>query len=217
MTLEKENHDLKSAKTASERINLLRAHVLCLSMDKFCAFSGGIIQKRSLVLWEKGESELTDSAIHRLTSAFRSLNLFVTEEWLKNGTGEEPKKIGPAVYDKDFNFDEEHSISQEILCFLNGTKGIVANVEDEAMEPIYKAGDIVAGKLRQGDEIKSLVGMDCIVKLQDGTELIRKLDLDSNGQYVLIAKRKSANPTVITNPNITAAAEVVWIRRRDSF
>jgi len=217
MTKEKEDSGLKAAKTMSERVKTLRSQVLGLSMDKFCDFSGGIIQKRSLVSWEKEGSELTDSAINRLTSAFRNLNLFVTEEWLKNGTGEEPRKVGPPIYDKDFNFDEEHAIAQEILCFRNGTKGIVTNIEDDAMSPTYKNGDIVAGKLRHGDEIKALIGKDCIVKLEDATELVRKLEIDSNDQYVLIAKRKSTHPAVITNPKITAAAEVVWIRRRDSF
>ena len=118
---------------------------------------------------------------------------------------------------KDFNFDEEHAISQEIFCFLNGTKGIVSNVEDAAMEPTFKVGDIVAGELKQGDEIKKLLGLDCIVKLNDGTELVRKLEIDSNGQYVLMAKRKSMHPAVITNPDINSAAEVIWIRRRSSI
>lgn len=212
-----EDSGFKPPKTTGGRVKILRSQILSLSMEKFCKLSGGIIQKRSLVSWEKEGCELNDSAINRLVSAFRNLNLFVTPEWLRNGIGEEPKKLGPNFYDKDFNFDEEHLISQEILCFLNGTKGIVSNVEDDAMEPFYKAGDIVAGKLRQGEEIKKLLGLNCIVKLEDGTELVRKLEIDSKGQYVLIAQRKSTHPAVITNPDIIAAAEVVWIRRRDSF
>jgi len=217
MITKEEASALKNAKTPGERIQILRKDILQLSMDRFCDLSGQLFKRRTLTAWENGESEIKESAIKNVVQAFKNFNIFISEDWLKTGVGKEPKKFGPAVYDKDFNFDEEYAISQEILCFRNGTKGIVSNVEDEAMEPTFKVGDIVAGELKKGNEIKKLLGLDCIVKLKDGTELVRRLDLDSKGQYVLIAKRKSTNPAVITNPDINAAAEVIWIRRRSSI
>jgi len=217
MITKEEASALKNAKTPGERIQILRKDILQLSMDRFCDLSGQLFKRRTLTSWENGESEIKESAIKNVVQAFKNFNIFISEDWLKTGIGKEPEKFGPTVYDKDFNFDEEHAISQEIFCFLNGTKGIVSNVEDAAMEPTFKVGDIVAGELKQGDEIKKLLGLDCIVKLNDGTELVRKLEIDSNGQYVLMAKRKSMHPAVITNPDINSAAEVIWIRRRSSI
>jgi len=151
----------------------------------------------------------------------------VTLEWLIDGHGMLPYYVTDECIHKMLKsqtalpayIQEENQINNELGLFLLGhNDSISLIIPDEAMQPFYKQGDIVAGIKCDDHDRDKYLGQDCIVQLQNDQLLLRRLakGRDSN-TYTLIA----INPNVIDKNlydiELKNIAPVLWLRRKNYF
>ncbi len=173
--------------------------------------------------WEEppaGRNGVTNSGVKRLTKVFNESGIYCTKEWILNGTGP-----GPTIVDryndqspeKAITWGEEEAILRDIESFKqNNRSPMVAVITDRAMIPYYSYGDYVGGEKKTGKEIRSLVGLNCIVEVRNKL-LIRRISMvDVHNRYTLTALNMEVSGTdpVITQVEIAAAAQIVWHRGR---
>ncbi len=190
------------------------------SRQAFAMASG--ISAATLRAWEEPSSErrgLTTKGATRLVNALNKIGVYCTEEWLLTGLGPGPKIILPTTEnsrDDPISWGEEESILLDIESFkANNPSPIVAIVTDASMLPKFSYGDYVAGNKTYGENIKKLIGTNCIVEMQDKT-LIRRLGSFSEHGYTLTALNQDPAifDLIIINAKIQSAAEIVWHRWR---
>lgn len=173
--------------------------------------------------WEEppvGRNGVTDSGAKRLIKVFQEAGIYCTAEWILHGKGP-----GPTIVDrynnnepeKAITWGEEESILRDIESFKqNNRAGMVAVVTDRAMIPFYSYGDYVGGERKSGPDIRSLVGLNCIVEVNDKIFVRRISMVDAKGLYTLTALNMelSGVQPVMTNVRVAAAAQIVWHRGR---
>ena len=181
------------------------------------------ISMATLRAWEEPIAErkgLTKKGADRLIKAFYECGIYCSKNWLLSGDGPGPSVVNmvpnPILFNEEVTWGEEESILKDIESFKsNNHDPIVAIVPDGAMLPKYSYGDYVAGNKKYGNDIKMLIGLNCIVEVNNKT-LIRKIITDESG-YVLMAINQDPSITspIISNINLNFAAEIVWHRWRE--
>lgn len=178
----------------------------------------------TLRAWEEpteGRNGLTQKGATRLVQSLRDMSIYCTEDWLLSGDGPGPKLLSalPSLDNKDeptVEWGEEESIMRDIDSFKsNNPNPVVAIVNDGAMLPRFSYGDYVGGSMVVGEEISSLVGVDCIIEM-DGKTLIRRITSGSEGRYTLAALNLDASiqDSILTDVELVSAAAIVWHRWR---
>lgn len=144
-------------------------------------------------------------------------------DWLLHGTGLPPQVIidrsnESNLIENSFSIPSylevhEKAIFEELIIFRKYYKDIIyLIIQDDSMLPIYKPGEWVAGANYYGNAIPNLIGLDCIVKTEDGQTLVRTLRLGNiENCYDLICKNTNTTlrMPVLYNTKIVSAAPII--------
>lgn len=182
------------------------------------------ISAATLRIWEEpneGRNGLSSKGVKRLILALGTCGVHCSEEWLLNGLGAGPKLINLAPDNlfkerqKNNLWTEEESILKDIDAFIqNNLDATVSLITDNSMMPLFSIGDYVGGSKKRGGDIKKLVGLNCIIELQEKTIIRRISGVNENNRFTLTAINHDTGPEeqVIINVEIKSAAEIVWHR-----
>lgn len=191
------------------------------SRQAFAAVSN--ISMATLRAWEEpttGRFGLTKKGAKRFIHALNEFGIYCTEDWLLCGHGHGPNIIQTSSEKKfdenEVTWGEEEAILKDINAFKkNNPDPIVAIVTDGSMLPLFSYGDYVGGCKVYEEDIKKLIGMNCIVKMQDKA-LMRRLSSFSENGYTLTSLNQESTVVdpVITGAVLKFAAEIVWHRWR---
>jgi transcriptional regulator with XRE-family HTH domain len=209
----------------AKRIQLLR-EMTKLGRREFAKKTG--IPNSTLQHWEGDKIVgMTEKSATRLIKALVSLGIHCSYEWLIHGEGKPPQYLNKVTLENnnfpgltaDFNETKQNrNIQKELNLFLQLNKDAVSLVvPDNAMEPCFIAGEIVAGTRYYGQDIKKFVGMDCIVLIQGDTLHLRRLVKGNiGGCYHLSSTnaQTTAHKPFFYNVELVSAAPILWTRRK---
>jgi transcriptional regulator with XRE-family HTH domain len=95
-------------------------------------------------------------------------------DWLLYGDGIGP--ITEAVPAHILKNKSELSVLKEIHLYKSLNKNIIfTEIIDDGMAPLYNKGDYVAGEKKCSCDIDTLVNQNCLVQLNSGNVIVRKL------------------------------------------
>ncbi len=193
----------------AQRIRYLR-NALRYSLAKFGKKHG--IAPSSLRDWESTNAGLTASGALKLVTAFQAEGLDCTLEWLIHGRGEDPLLKAKTKREEA----TVPALNQEIsLLHKLHPNSVDAMVSDEGMEPALSKGDYVAGIRCFGEDVHKLIGSNCIVQIQGGQLIVRKLMAGTqvNRYHLMAINSKVVPEPVMKNVEIFSAARIFWIRK----
>ncbi|MBN8828964.1 MAG: hypothetical protein J0H68_09685 [Sphingobacteriia bacterium] len=177
------------------------------------------LSSSTLFSWENGRLPLTDKGIKRCLEIFRKEGISVTEEWIRHGTGYEPiftKEsssflVMPTTKSLPANSKIDTLKEIEIIKTLYSDI-IIYFIDTQEMSPKFNVGDYVAGKVCH-NEIYELHNMNCIVHLETGEYIFRRIIVNNDNSYTLICDNPLSSPNpVIYNPPIKKIAPVMFHR-----
>jgi hypothetical protein len=220
-----QDETLSSPQAKAHRLKRVR-NLANLSREAFCA--GSDVNLATLISWEVGRfGGLSKKGATSVVERVAKEGVFVTPEWLLYEVG-----VGPEVR-SDYNKSnqvkqtksniklppEKTKIIEELMTFRNLNKHAIDFViNDDAMLPHFQPGDYVAGTLRFGDKIQSLIGYDCIVQTSDGRIFMRHLQRgprEHSFNLITTNLQSKIADKVIYDVELAAAAPIVWHRRRE--
>jgi transcriptional regulator with XRE-family HTH domain len=211
-----------TAEARSERVKRIR-NIANLSQKTMC--DDGTININTLKGWERGRyGGLPLDGAEKIAIRVLKEGVKCTSEWLLYGTGTPPQLLtdienvqpiesADTIFLTPFNGEHEKIIINELSLFKKYYNDIVYMViNDDGMMPCYKINDYVAGVNRYGDKIKDLIGLDCIVKLENGEILLRKLREGSHENLYTIFcanPQTSVKEPILYNIKLLSAASVI--------
>ncbi len=180
--------------------------------------------------WELGDSNLIEERARWIIDGLQTVGIECNAEWLMTGIGDPPAKHktifdeGVAILKKSGSqkattLDEKKLVMEELECFCHHNQNSIGLVvADNSMAPNYNCDDVVAGMQYAKDEIRRLVGIDCIIKLTNGSLLLRNLNVGSKeGFYTLLTVNPQAKNKIMQDVEIETAAPVLWHRRLNKW
>lgn len=218
-------HELSSPDARAARLKRLR-NMANLSKKDLC--EQGEININTLIGWEVGRyGGLPLKGAEKVLAVLSKSGVQCSTEWLMHGIGKGPSLLTDfelATQESMGNTErvstdkEEQKIIEELLAFKNHYKNTAdLVVSDDGMNPLYLPGDYVAGIKRFKNDIETIVGFNCIVRLEDGTMLLRRLRKGSKPSLhslFCINNETSSEPN-LNNVALVSAAPVIWFRRKD--
>ncbi len=179
--------------------------------------------------WEEGRfGGLTEQGAEKMLAIYQQEGIQCSLSWLLHGNG-----IGPQVLSKVSSIigettgsyqsnrttaDAEQAILQELSLFRQlHPKTLDMIVHDDAMEPYFGIGDIVAGEAHPIEQIDDLMGYICIIETVRGDLYLRRLRQGSkSGLYNLWCLNLNSNllQPILYDVEIRSIAVVVWHRRK---
>ena len=202
---------IDTLQSAASRVRNVRM-LLGLSRKKFSETTG--LSAATLQSWETGKHPLSNKGAKKLVEALDQLNISCTADWLLNGEG-----LSPRFHQADTQYwDLDARILKEVMYFeQQNPSPIVSIVCDDSMEPFYQIGDYVAGCQLLPKHAEKLIGRDCIVTLQTGQVVIRRVQQGKDGLLNLFSLNleTQAENAFISNCKIQRIAQVIWHRRTD--
>ncbi len=213
--LKKSNASLRGDRIKSAR--MLAGYTRKAFADKFS------IPIPTIRAWEEppvGRNGVTPSGVKRLIKVFHESGIYCSSDWILHGKGPGPTlldRYSDNEPEKQITWGEEESILRDIESFKqNNREAMVAVITDRSMQPYYSYGDYVGGAKKTGQDIRSLVGLNCIVEVR-GKLMVRRISmLDAHGRYTLTAinmEQPGVDP-VMTHVELSSAAQIVWHRGR---
>jgi transcriptional regulator with XRE-family HTH domain len=179
----------------------------------------------TLKSWENGTTKLTQSGAERCVELYRAENLIVSEDWIMDGIGLDPKEaVSISHYfsiptSKELPLeDDEVAMIRDANAFKESYQNaVIMVVSNDDMRPHYWPGDYVGGKMRHGKDIETAVNKDCIIYLKNGERFFRRLIKNSSGKYNLtcLNPNESTTEPVLYNVDIDSIAPVIWHRWKD--
>ena len=145
----------------------------------------------------------------------KKLSINCTTNWLLSGDGLAPRYQQPET--ECFALDAR--ILKEVFYFeQNNPSPMVSIVSDDSMEPFYALGDYVGGCQLLPDKAELLIGKDCIVTLETGQVVIRRVQQGKEGRLNLYSLNyeTQAENAFISDCKIQRIAQVIWHRRIDA-
>jgi len=212
--------------SVSERLKRLRK-TLNLSRSFLSKKYG--LSPDTLKSWENNQSNITKKGLEKCIDIYGNEGLLVSQEWLLTGKGLEPKtllNINQYLKQQESGLEQE-SINDEILLIQEADffkslskNSVVIMVTNNDMLPFYQPGDYVGGRFNQNKNIESIIGSNCIVKI-DSKILIRRLTKNESGGVNLITTNPyygSLSEPVIYDLEIepNKIAPILWHRRLSS-
>jgi transcriptional regulator with XRE-family HTH domain len=191
------------------------------------------IPPSTLQHWEDPTNHgLTEKGARKLVKAAQQQGINCTYEWLMHGTGASPGyryqlednlsalAIGETRAAYLTREQQLAQIEAELELFLNHhPETIEFIVPDDAMEPQYFKGEIVAGVRQKGKAIEQLIGKDCIVLVAGGDIYLRRICKGNlPGRYHLTHLNSKTSVTLpfFYDVTVISAAPVIWIRRGEN-
>lgn len=212
--------DSSSTAARCQRLHMLRA-MTGLSRDDFSQRTG--ISRSTLQYWEDGRGNgLSEKGAIQIIAAYHQEGILCDLKWLMYGIGNTPSWCrGPSTAAEGSketrNRSDEEKIAIEELLFFRKCHADVADfiINDDGMAPYYSPGHIVAGRKFYGDDIKKLLGRDCIIETTSSTYLRRLKSSNKKNLYTLQCTNldSTLSETVAYDIELISAAEVIWHRR----
>lgn len=179
----------------------------------------------TLKAWENCTTKLSRNGAARCVTIYRSEGIIVSEDWLMDGIGLDPKvsvTVGnyfsiPTRKDLPLEDDEIAMIRDANVFKENNIQAVVMIVSNGDMRPFYCPGDYIGGKMRYGNAIETAINKDCIIHLNGGERLFRRLIKNTVGRYNLTCLNPNETTTepVLYNVEIDSVAPVIWHRWKD--
>ena len=171
------------------------------------------IPEGSIRLWETSKSPITIKAINRCIKAYLQEGINVTKEWIQDGIGDTPK------HDRSlfaFNHDSADlssiittNIADDFAYFRKTYPGcILYEIITEEMEPIYKKGDFVLGRINT-KELKEIHSKDCIIQLTSGQIRFRKVFITPQNTINLYSTNQLNPAEPIINAQTESIAPII--------
>jgi len=210
-----ENETESKAKEKAKRLKNIRKK-LSLSRQQFAAKFN--LTKSSVQNWEDGKfSGLTVKGATQLTQQLSRFNIIVTLDWLMEGAGTPPifpRKLKEKPDDgiSSAEWTSRQAIQKELVYFHKLNKGCIDFIiNDDALLPLLKKGDFIAGKRLFEADFSKAVDQLCIVQLDSGETLVRIMAATTRPQiFDLLALDNKITHAGI---KLFSAAPVVWMRR----
>jgi len=226
MSVQDKQHELiqddpTSSKAKADRLRRVR-NLANLSREAFC--EGSDINLTTLISWEVGRfGGISSKGARRVISRIAKEGVFCTPEWLLFELGDGPEvKINSkksTIQLEPQQLPEQDAIIEELNVFKKFNKHAVDFViADDAMFPHYRIGDCVAGTMRYGKKIKSLISWDCIVQTSDGRTFMRNLQPGPNeNTFNLLSTnlQTKAKDAILYDISLILAAPILWHRRKE--
>jgi transcriptional regulator with XRE-family HTH domain len=186
------------------------------------------ISASTIQAWEDGKAGgLTAKGAQRIVAALREEGVYCTVDWLMHGVGQSPNlaerlylRAAEPVreYSSSSIIPHAESVTRELLVFRQLNHDTIDMIIiDDGMRPYYQVGDTIAGiRCRDINSIENCVGKDCIVELQNGEVLFRRLRAGSkHSQFHLQCINLD---TLVKQPYrydeiLLSVAPVIWHRR----
>lgn len=90
-----------------------------------------------------------------------------------------------------------------------GDDMVAIKVRGDALEPVYRPGDVLFFRRPDGFDAEACIGRDCVIQLQNGPAYLKRLERDQSGAYRLTSHRSEP----IENADVEWAEPVLWIRK----
>jgi len=177
---------------------------------------GGIPKKRAILLIDALKAEGINSS----------------SNWLIYGTEDPPKKIicyqntqlQKALIDSTKQQSpeviEELRVKAELefFCNNNNWETISLIVPDDAMEPCFLEGDLVAGIKVPHKDLSKIIGLNCIVRTKNKI-LLRQIQKSNIEELValLCLNPDIKHQIILRNEEIVDVAPIIWTRRKNLF
>lgn len=221
-----EINNKKVSKERGERLHILRimSGNSFQSLAKLTDYAEDSLRKMENAHFKGG---LSEKAARTITKVLEKQGVICQMNWLLYGQGIPPLLLSPdktlAKQQLEFlrlvdgDLDNDTFIKGEIERFSTFLpNNIVTRVQDDGMEPIYFAGDIVGGIKLYDDQIQRAIGKICITEASSKQILVRKLlqDDQNTNKYKLccINQNVLGVPSIIANVDLISAALIshVW-------
>lgn len=176
--------------------------------------------------WETNKVKLSHKGLLRCIELYKKEGIFVTEEWLKNGTGPQPFLTGDVAALNYVNINKEIQSEDEnsrILRDSNALKELypemfIHYITSDEMLPQYKVGDFVGGIFHYKD-FENFHNHDCIIFLEYGKIIFRRVIIsdDNHCNLVSINPFTASREAIIFSPKIKGIAPVMFHRKKLTF
>ncbi len=148
-----------------------------------------------------------------------------TANWLLHGAGLGPyvipqyQQASPQTSHIRHENPEQISILNETELFKEQFPGaVIHEITDDGLTPYYHPGDMVGGIPHYQEELKKLLGKNCIVQLETGQLLTRQLkQSDVPGKYTLICTnvQTSIQKPILYDVTLVNAAPIIRHYRKN--
>lgn len=193
------------------------------------------VSQATIKSWENGVVKITQEAVNRCLSMFRSEGVIISSEWILEGVGLEPKtarsvsnyfsslerknleSTSSENQDGSEDNDEWGALNDAELFKKSGKNRVVMMVCSDEMSPFYSPGDLIGGKLRYKDQLCEGINRNCIVIVEGGVQFFRRVIRSGNGGYnlVILNPNQATQEPVMFDVPLVAVAPVIWHRMRD--
>jgi DNA-binding transcriptional regulator YiaG len=168
----------KVALERGKRVKLARSLVNLTRKDMLEKYN---INPNTINAWEQGTNCLTEKNAFKLFEAFQQEGLLITTEWLLYG--ENPNLSNTFTLENKnktlqdiLNIRGDLKILDEINYFRqNNINSTSVMISDDALFPIFCAGDYVGGINLPNKNWEELIGQFCIILTEDEQVLTRKI------------------------------------------
>jgi len=197
-------------RTPGERLRYLRS---LTRLDRKSFGELYDIPLTSLRLWETSKAPITTKALNRCIKVYLQEGINVTFEWVKDGIGDTPKHDRSLL---SFNSDSTElssiittNIADDFAYFRKTYPGcILYEIITEEMEPIYKKGDFVLGRINT-KELKEIHSKDCIIQLTSGQIRFRKVFITPQNTINLYSTNQLNPAEPIINAQTESIAPII--------
>jgi transcriptional regulator with XRE-family HTH domain len=154
----------------------------------------------TLKKWETGKMAISDKGIDKCIEIYKQENISVTYEWIKNGIGPLPT-FTSLIKNQDRDIQYFKSTYSNLL--------IYQLINDE-MAPKYNIGETVLGII-DNKEPEYFNNLDCIVQLENGEIIFRKVAIHNENKINLICTNNSSkNNFIMLDVKPLAIAPAIW-------
>lgn len=207
---------LREAKDRGARLKRIR-NLANVSRKQLCEEAS--VNINTYIGYEVGRyGGITTKGAGKVLKYLQEKGVNCTIDWLMHETGSAPYVFTEKVEGLSFNNLQEESKIQEELCIFRSHYSATLDyrIIDDGMLPVYPLGSYVAGVVSAPSKLAELINSDCIVQLDNGDILVRKL---KEGRLENTYTLACINPeTVVINPilynvMIVKAARIIWHRK----
>lgn len=211
------SENLSTPEHRAQRLTHLRK-LLGLSRRKLGEIAG--VSFRNLENWEYARfNGLSEKGAEKIVLALNAMKYQCSVAWLLHGIPPAPRMNvsdnSPNIFIGSITHASEH-IEEEILLLKNHQPNLIVHQLDAMdMEPIFYAGDYLAGVAVPLNEPQQFLTKPCIVQFADHTMLIRRVMKGTTEHHFnLVAQHtEAALEPYIYNIKPLLIAPIIWMRR----
>lgn len=216
-----------SPEERAKRLKRLR-HLANVTKTELCEL--GEININTLTGWEVAKyGGLPRKGAEKVLAAVAKKGVQCSLEWLMHEIGKGPTLLPDfeqvfqdqqMTRTETISFTtEEEKIIEELLVFKQHYKHVEElKITDDGMEPFYSKEDYVAGIKRFKKDIKSTIGFDCIVQIDNGKILLRRVRPGSNDNtfsLMCMNLNTTLKEPILPDVKLVSSAPIVWHRRKN--